>query len=135
MNCFKCNKKFNKIFMNITTCYICKKYYCFDCIHTHTHNFFDKKITYVYSHNYVVDDEFEELIHEKRTHFYNMIKENQIDFTYKSLYTPTYELMADSKRFQSERHMMIQNFMYSLVKMILKKRFYNDIVEIILMYL
>ena len=64
-----------------------------------------------------------------------MIKENQIDFTYKSLYTPTYELMADSKRFQSERHMMIQNFMYSLVKMILKKRFYNDIVEIILMYL
>ena len=134
MNCFKCNKKFNKIFMNITTCYICKKYYCFDCINSHTHNFFDKKITYVYSHNYVVDDEFEEIIREKRTHFYNMIKSYQFDYTFKSLYTSTYDII-DSRRFQTERHMMIQNFMYTITKIYLKKRFYNDIVEIILMYL
>ena len=133
-NCYKCNNKFNKIFMNITCCYICKKYYCIDCIHTHTHNFFDKKITYVYSHNYVVDDEFEEIIREKRTHFYNMIKSYHFDYTFKSLYTSTYDIV-DSRRFMSERHMMIENFMYTITKIYLKKRFYNDIVEIILMYL
>ena len=134
MKCLQCNKKIDEQFMNITLCFVCRQYYCFDCIKKHHHNFYNKKIEYIFSCNYVCIYEFDEIIRKKIKIFQNMIKEYKTNV--KDIYSPTiYALFDDHRKFQTEAHHIKERFIYKFVKMTLHQKFCNNIVEYILNFL
>ena len=129
MICYICNIKDNNL--NYSICCVCNNTICLFCNHKHNHYY--KKLDYMYG-KYNIDKNDEINIQEKRITMTEIIKQYKKDYTYKDLYM-TYDILREFRIYNTQRHNIKEKIIYEFVKMFLKKRFCNDIISIILMYL
>ena len=128
MQCNNCNKSITDIHTNLFLCYICNHYFCVMCNSKHIHNHYNNNIEYKFNFYYIVYNDIYDVLKEKEKYFYKSIS------SYKSLF-PLYDYMSDYRMYQTQRYNIEQEFIYKYIKLVLQKRFCNDIIMCILNFL
>ena len=128
MQCNNCNKLITDIHTNYILCCICNHYFCIMCNHSHIHNHYNDNIECKFNCYYIVLNEIYDILKKKEKYFYKSIS------SYKSLF-PLYDYMYDYRSYQTERYNIEQKFIYKFIKLVLQKRFCNDIIMCILNFL